>query len=70
MARLIIIIGIALVLVGLFWPVLSGLFDKLGLGKLPGDISVEGEHSKFYFPIVSCLILSVVLSVIVWIIQK
>ncbi|MGR8947046.1 MAG: DUF2905 domain-containing protein [Gammaproteobacteria bacterium] len=70
MARIIILIGLLLVLIGLFWPVLSGLFDKLGIGRLPGDISVEGEHSKFYFPIMSCLILSVVLSIIVWFIQK
>ena len=35
-----------------------------GLGKLPGDILIKGEHGNFYFPIVSCIILSVLLSII------
>ena len=35
-----------------------------GLGKLPGDILIKGEHGSFYFPIVSCIILSVLLSII------
>ena len=70
MARAIIIIGVLLVLIGIFWPVISQLFSKIGFGKLPGDIAVEGERSKFYFPIMTCLIVSVVLSVIVWFIQK
>ena len=70
MARAIIIIGVLLILIGLFWPLLSQLFSKSGFGKLPGDIVVEGERSKFYFPIVSCIIVSIVLSVIVWFVQK
>lgn len=70
MARVIIIIGVLLVLLGLFWPVISQLFSKIGIGKLPGDIVVEGERSKFYFPIMTCLIVSAVLSLIVWFIQK
>ena len=70
MSRLLIIVGILLVVVGLFWPVFSHFFAKIGFGKLPGDIAVEGEHSKFYFPIMTCLIVSAVLSVIVWFIQK
>ena len=74
MARLIIIVGIILIVAGLFWPQVSGLLnqlgDKLGFGRLPGDISIEGERSKFYFPIVSCLILSAVVSFLFWLIQK
>lgn len=35
-----------------------------GLGKLPGDIFIKGEHGSFYFPLVSCLVLSVLLSII------
>ena len=70
MARVIIIIGVLLVLTGLFWPVISQLFSKIGIGRLPGDIVVEGERSKLYFPIMTCLIVSAVLSLIVWFIQK
>lgn len=74
MARLIIIIGIILILVGLFWPQISGTVNqfggKFGFGRLPGDISLEGERSKFFFPIVSCLILSAVISLLFWFIQK
>lgn len=39
------------------------------LGRLPGDIVHRGEHSTFYFPIVSCLVISVVLSVLFWLIS-
>ncbi|MEM7465266.1 MAG: DUF2905 domain-containing protein [Pseudomonadota bacterium] len=70
MARILIILGIVLILIGVFWPILSNLFGKTGLGRLPGDIAVEGERSKFYFPIVSCLIISAVVSIIVWLVQK
>ena len=58
MARTLIIAG--LVLVGI------GLLIKLGLpiGRLPGDIVIKREHSTFYFPIVTCIVLSVVLSLI------
>ena len=48
--------------------VLGGVMVLLGkipgLGKLPGDILIKGEHGSFYFPIVSCIILSVLLSII------
>jgi len=70
MARLIVILGIILVLVGMFWPQISGLFEKSGFGRLPGDITIEGERSKFFFPIVSCLVLSAVVSFLFWLIQK
>lgn len=70
MARLIIFAGIVLVIVGLCWPLLGGLIDRLGFGRLPGDIIVESERSKFFFPIVSCLVLSAVVSLLFWMIQK
>ena len=62
MRKLLILGGVVLLLAGLFWPVLS----RLGLGSLPGDIAIKGEHGGFYFPIVTCLIVSVVLSLIFW----
>ena len=48
--------------------VLGGVMVLLGkipgLGKLPGDILIKGEHGSFYFPIVSCIILSMLLSIV------
>ena len=66
MSRFLITVGIVLVAVGLAWPWLS----KLGLGRLPGDIHVVRENFSFYFPITTGLIVSIVLSVIVWLLRK
>jgi Protein of unknown function (DUF2905) len=66
MQRALIIIGLAIAAVGLFWPWLS----KLGLGRLPGDIRIETESGGFYFPLMTCLIISVVLSVVLWLIRR
>jgi DUF2905 family protein len=61
LGRFVVIIGVATTLVGLvMW---SGLMPKW-LGRLPGDIRIEREHSAFYFPIVTCIILSILLSLI------
>jgi hypothetical protein len=62
MQKLLILGGIVLLLAGLSWPLLS----RLGLGRLPGDISIQGEHGGFYFPIVTCIVVSAVLSLIFW----
>lgn len=56
--------------------VLSGAFFYFGrklpfrLGRLPGDIVHEGEHTTFYFPIVTCLLLSVGLSLLFWLLSR
>jgi multisubunit Na+/H+ antiporter MnhG subunit len=63
MARFLIILGLILLVAGLLWPILA----KLGLGRLPGDIVFTRGHTTFYFPIVTSLILSVVLSLVLWI---
>jgi len=47
----------------------SGFAPKW-LGRLPGDIRIEGEHSAFYFPIVTCIILSIVLSLLLSIFRR
>lgn len=60
-AKTLIVAGAILIAVGLLWQV-GGRF--LHLGRLPGDIVVEKENFKFYFPIVTCLLISVVLSVL------
>jgi hypothetical protein len=61
LGKLVAIIGVVTTLVGLLmW---SGFVPKW-LGRLPGDIRIEREHSAFYFPIVTCIIVSIVLSLL------
>ena len=62
MARWLVILGIVLVATGLLWPWLS----KLGLGRLPGDIVVERENFTLYVPITTSILVSIVLSLILW----
>ena len=66
MQRILIAVGAILLLVGLVWPWLS----RLGLGRLPGDIRIETDHGVFYFPIMTCVIISVVLSLVIWLIRR
>ena len=66
MARFLIALGFALVIAGLAWPWLA----KLGLGRLPGDIHIERDGYSFYFPITTGLIVSVVVSLILWLLRK
>ena len=62
--RTLIFVGLALVVLGL----LVSLGEKLPIrfGRLPGDIVVRGKHGAFYFPIVTCLLLSALFSLVVW----
>lgn len=62
MSRGLIIFGIVLIAIGLLWPVIS----KLGLGRLPGDIVIERENLRLYVPIMTSLIISVVVSLLLW----
>jgi hypothetical protein len=64
MARALIIIGLMIVAVGLLWP------SNLGVGRLPGDIVIRRDGFSFYFPIVTCLILSAVASLVIWFIRR
>jgi hypothetical protein len=66
MARFLIVLGIAILLLGLLWPYLS----KLGLGRIPGDIVIERGNFTFYVPLVTCLLLSLVLSLIFWVVSR
>jgi hypothetical protein len=66
MVKWLVAIGLVLVVIGLLWPLLS----KLGLGRLPGDIVIERGNVRFYFPIVTCLIVSVVLSFFLWLLNR
>lgn len=61
MQKLLLTLGIAIVLLGLLWPLLA----KLGLGRLPGDIHVEREGFRFHFPLTSSLLISIGLTALV-----
>ncbi len=62
MQKTLVTIGLVILLIGLLWPVIS----KLGLGRLPGDILVKREGFTFYFPLATSVIVSVVLTLIIW----
>ena len=64
--RLLIVLGAILFAAGLLWPWLG----HLGLGRLPGDIAVERPHFRLYFPWVTCLVISVVLTLLFWLFRK
>jgi hypothetical protein len=66
MARFLIVLGLVLLVIGLLWPYLS----QIGLGRLPGDIVIERENMTFYFPLMTCLLLSVVLSLVFWAVNR
>jgi len=67
LGKFVVVIGVIITLVGLLmW---SGFAPKW-LGRLPGDIRIEREHSAFYFPIVTCIILSIVLSLLLSIFRR
>ncbi|MCA0753987.1 DUF2905 domain-containing protein [Paenibacillus sp. N4] len=62
--KLLILGGIALIVIGFIW---AGLGKFINLGRLPGDIAIEKGNVKFYFPIVTCIVISVVLSLLAYI---
>lgn len=66
MAKWLVTLGLILVALGLLWPVLA----RLGLGNLPGDIRIERKGVFFYFPITSSLIVSVIVSLILWLFRR
>ena len=66
MARFLIILGLVLVALGLLWPWLG----RLGLGHLPGDIVIERENFRLYVPIATSLLVSLVFSLILWLIGR
>ena len=66
MARWLVIFGILCIVIGLAWP----WIEKLGLGRLPGDVHIERDGFHFYFPIVTCLIVSAVVSLLLWLLRR
>jgi hypothetical protein len=64
--RLLVVVGAVILVVGLLWPYLA----RLGFGRLPGDILIRRGNFTFYAPIVTCLIASVVLSLLLWLFRR
>ncbi|MDX5435538.1 MAG: DUF2905 domain-containing protein [Halomonas sp.] len=66
MSRTLILIGLYIIVIGLFWPWLS----KLPLGQLPGDITIRRENFSFYFPITTMILLSLLISGLLWLFNR
>jgi membrane protein implicated in regulation of membrane protease activity len=64
--KTLIILGAALIAAGVLWPWLG----RLGLGRLPGDIVVNRPGMQFYFPVVTCIVISVILTLLFWLFRK
>ena len=62
MQRFLIGLGLVILLAGIAWPLLS----RIGIGRLPGDIMIQRAGTSFYFPIVTCILISIVLSALMW----
>jgi len=66
MARFLIVLGVTILVLGLLWPYLS----RMGLGRLPGDIIVKRDNFTFYFPLTTCLVVSLLFSLILWLLNR
>lgn len=66
--KLLIVLGGILVVVGVLF-LYGSKFSFFGLGNLPGDIKYKGKNSTFYFPLTTCIILSAVVTLIMWLIS-
>ena len=66
MAKWLITIGVILIVLGLAWPLLT----KLGLGSLPGDIKLERKGFNFYFPVTTSILISAVITLVLWIFRR
>jgi hypothetical protein len=66
MARFLVVLGLVILLVGLLWPFLA----RIGLGRLPGDFVIQRDNVTFYFPLMTCLLLSVLFSLILWVVNR
>ncbi len=66
MQKILITVGVVLVIVGLLWPWLG----KLPIGRLPGDIVINRPNLKLFFPITTMILVSIIVSIILWILRK
>jgi len=66
MQRFLIGLGGLVLLAGIAWPILS----RIGIGRLPGDIYIHRGGTTFYFPIVTCIVVSIALSALLWLFNR
>jgi len=66
MQRFLIGLGLAILLAGIAWPMLT----RIGIGRLPDDILIQRGSTSFYFPIVTCILISIVLSALMWLFNR
>ncbi len=66
MSRMLILAGAALIVVGMLWSVA----ERFGLGRLPGDIALERGNVRFYFPLTTSILISAILSLLVWLFRR
>ena len=66
MQRLLIVVGLLILVVGIAWPWIA----RLGRGRLPGDVNVERDGWSFHFPIVTSIVVSLVLTFLLWLFRK
>jgi len=66
MQRFLIGLGLIILIAGIAWPLIS----RIGLGRLPGDIVIQRGNTSFYFPLVTCLVISLVLSALAWLLNR
>lgn len=66
MNRALVFIGIGCIVAGMLWPWLR----NLPFGRLPGDIVIVRDHFRFFFPLTTCIVVSVVLTIIFWLFRK
>lgn len=64
--KLLIAGGVILIALGILWPWLA----RMGLGRLPGDVAIQRQNFTFYFPVVTCLLISVVVTLLFWLLRK
>jgi hypothetical protein len=64
--RLLIGLGLVILIAGIMWPIVS----RIGLGRLPGDIMFQRGSFTFYFPLVTCILVSVVLTALFWLLNR
>lgn len=66
MNKILVAIGIIILAIGLLWPIIS----KMPFGKLPGDIAIKKEGFQLYFPVTTMIIISLAVSIILWLFKK
>jgi hypothetical protein len=64
--RFLIGLGLVILAIGVLWPVLS----RIGIGRLPGDIMFQRGGATFYFPLATSIIISIVLTVLIWLFNR